>query len=86
MGSGKNTLCSSKITLKKMGTLLNELKSPPKSLQDSRNQIFDWEINYLGYAFTTSEIDESLSNCTCDDFNSGKSLKEYIIGGNRSKN
>ena len=81
MGSGKNTLCSSKTTLKKMDTLLNELKSPPKSLQDSRNQIFDWEINYLGYAFTTSEIDESLSNCTCDDFNSGKSLKEYIIGG-----
>lgn len=81
MGSGKGTLCSSKPTLKKMETLLNELKSPPKSLKDSRNQIFDWEINYLGYAFTTSEIDESLSNCTCDDFNSGKSLKEYIIGG-----
>ena len=81
MGSGKNTLCYNSASLNKAKTILNELNNPPFSLKDSRDQIFNWEIQHLGYAFTTSEIDESLSNCTCQDFNDGKYLKEYIIAG-----
>lgn len=81
MGSGKSTLCYNSASLNKAQTILNELNSPPFSLKDSRDQIFNWEIQHLGYAFTTSEIDESLSNCTCQDFNDGKHLKEYIIAG-----
>ena len=81
MGSGKSTLCYNSASLKKANTILNELNSPPFSLKDSRDQIFNWEIQHLGYAFTTTEVDESLSNCTCEDFNNGKQLKEYIIGG-----
>lgn len=81
MGSGKSTLCYNSASLKKATTILNELNSPPFSLKDSRDQIFNWEIQHLGYAFTTGEIDESLSNCTCQDFNDGKYLKNYIIAG-----
>lgn len=81
MGTGKTTLCYNKRSLEKARTLLNELNNPPFSLKDSRDQIFNWEIQHLGYAFTTSEIDESLSNCTCQDFNDGKYLKDYIIAG-----
>ena len=82
MGSGRATPSANKISLKKVELAYNELQNPPKTLRDTPNQLFDWELRYLGYAFTTPEFDESLSNCTCEDFINGKVLKEYLIGAN----
>ena len=82
MGSGKQTPSYNKLSLKKVELAYNELQNPPKTLRDTPNQLFDWEIHHLGYAFTTPEFDESLSNCTCEDFINGKTLKEYLIGAN----
>lgn len=79
MGVVRGGPCISITSLKKVTTLLNEIMNPPQTLRDTPNQIFDWESFYLGYAFTTQEIDEGLSNCTCADFLAGKKLKEYLI-------
>lgn len=81
MGSGKTTLCYNKRSLAALEIVINEFNKPPKSMRDTPNQIFDWEMQYMGYAFTTSEVDESIANCTCHDFVEGKTLKEYTLVG-----
>ncbi len=81
LGSGKSTYCANVRSLAKLQTILNEYGSPPNSLRDTPNQIFEWEIQYMGYAFTTSEVDESIANCTCYEFFQGKICKEYTLVG-----
>lgn len=81
MGTGKGKPCFNSRSIDKMERLLQQLKNPATSFIDSKARIFEWEMNLLGFAFTCSEVDEELSNCTCEEFIEGKDLKEYKIAG-----
>lgn len=63
--------------------LINTLKKPPFSLQDSPEWIADTEDSLLGCAITCGKVDMydiSMCNTTCKDF-ANTERKDIIIGG-----
>lgn len=61
---------------------LQELDTPPYSLEDSVSQICRWEQELLGYSFTYTELDDrnlSISNCTCEEFLQGNFNKSNVV-------
>jgi DNA polymerase III alpha subunit len=59
------------------------LEEPSYELKDKPIKIIEAEKNLLGVALTyniSDSIDYDDINCTCDEFNNGKTLKNFIIG------
>jgi DNA polymerase-3 subunit alpha len=65
-------------------SLLQTLKNPPYSLEDSIEWLSDCENNLLGYNITCSRIDIydiSMTNITCKDFKNKHGKNDLILGG-----
>lgn len=78
----KNTPILTKTGLNKVVKILDQYESPPTTLRETKQKIFNWELELLGSAFTCTEIDdEDLGNCTCEEFIEQKKLDEYKITG-----
>jgi len=64
--------------------MINSLKNPPYSLQDSPEWISDCEDSLLGYSISCSKIDMydiSMTNITCKEFKTTTMKDNLIIGG-----
>ena len=54
---GRGKLLSTSVSLKAAERVRNYFDKPPTSLDDSIQQIFRWETEFLGYPFTSHEVD-----------------------------